>query len=74
MDRDPRIDPRPGDMVCSTRHKDGRERHVVRRDGNNIYYLTVTVNKTSDRKCCWITTWQDWCRANSVEISQLARV
>ena len=66
----PMVDPRPGDIVRSTVCNDHRERHVVSREGGNIYYKLVTEKKTSDLQTCWIKTWKDWCRRNKVAVVQ----
>ena len=51
--RDPRIDPRPGDIVAT--------RTVTRRRGYDIYYV-----RAGREKSCWITTWMEWCRHKEV--------
>lgn len=69
--RDPKIDPQNGDIVRATQFKNERERHVAGRRGNHVDYLAVTAKKTV-QKNCWITTWQDWCRINKVDVIQTA--
>ena len=69
--RNPKIDPRPGDIVRATQFKNGRERHVVARDGGDIDYLAVTSSK-SIQKRCWISTWQSWCAPATVSVVQRA--
>lgn len=72
--RDPAVDPQYGDIVRSTIYKNCRERHPIKRYGamnNEVQYYSVTAQK-SVIKSCWITTWQDWCRKNKVEIIQRA--
>lgn len=64
--RDPAIDPRPGDLVRSTVSKNVKERIVKERKGNDIWYRAFTGNAPARERLCWITTWQDWCRANKV--------
>lgn len=68
--RDPRIDPRAGDVVRASRFKNNRERHVVARHAGDIAYSAVTATK-SVRKTCWITTWQDWCKKHGVDVIQV---
>ena len=53
--RDPRKDPRPGDMVA----KGAKQRRVDARRGSEIDYTDIQSGK---KKNCWITTWNDWCR------------
>jgi len=57
--RDPRENPQPGDIVCTAT---GKRRTVVSRRGGDIAYH----DKILTRRTCWITTWQNWCRRNSV--------
>lgn len=42
----------------------GKMRKVMRREGNNIYYVTVEGGK---ERLCWIVTWSDWCRRRAFE-------
>ena len=63
-ERDPRLDPRPGDVV-----RKGRiSRFVLERDGNRIDYAKRVggVSRFSGSFGCWITTWQDWTRGATV--------
>jgi hypothetical protein len=58
-DRDPRIDPRQGDVVA----KDGQRnvpirRLVAGRDGNQVFYRSA---ENGVVKACWLSTWMDWC-------------
>ena len=57
--RDPRVDPRPGDVV----RKGQRERTVSKRCGSSIDYIE---GKTNRERNCWITTWEEWCRKSDV--------
>jgi hypothetical protein len=62
--RDPKLDPRPGDVLAKT-SKAGKkiERHVVEVDGYDIWY---TDGKKTDRHLCFISTWMQWARAAEV--------
>ena len=62
MYRDPRIDPRPGDVVKPMIGK-GRERHVVYQSSLRINYwsFTETGNHGLGRYC-YPSTWRAWCR------------
>lgn len=68
-DRDPRVDPRVGDVV----RKGDRERTILRTQSTSsggvgeIQY-EVRVDDRPGRKggVCWITSWQDWCRGAEV--------
>lgn len=71
MTRDPTIDPQPGDVVRSTTSKGVRERHVTSRTGNDVYYDSIEANGRPARsRLCFISTWQEWCRANKVRVSR----
>lgn len=59
MTRDPRIEPKPGDIIRKGTANRVLERHVVRRDGGNIYY---TAQNSAVEKCAWITTWRAWAK------------
>ena len=63
IDRDPRIDPQPGDEVIARK----RTRVVTSRIGDNIIYQ-VKEQINAHYKPCWITTWQDWCKNNKAEV------
>lgn len=63
-DRNPELDPQPGDVVTL---RDNRFRRVVRRDGFNIYYVT---SDSGREKCCWIVTWQGWCNRQDILAKQ----
>lgn len=60
---DPRINPQPGDVVHD--RKRNIVRHVITREGGNIKYKR---ERQQGPQFCWITTWQDWCRKNKVEV------
>jgi len=58
-ERDPRIDPQPGDMIRKVMPSGkAADRFVTGRKGNEIYYATRQVRVPI--KNCWITTWQTW--------------
>ena len=61
-ERDPRVDPRPGDVVC---HSDRRRRAV-----SHVEYDLVSGEHFDARGFslfdCWITTWRDWARGGEV--------
>lgn len=58
--RDPRIDPRPGDILNHTDNL--RARMVVEVNGNDIVYRTVGKNGLGAKRQCWISTWREWAR------------
>jgi hypothetical protein len=74
MARDAKTDPQAGDLLIL---QDGRYRRVVDRKGNDIYYHMGTgwgnpakFMENPKRKCCWITSWMDWCRqADIIEVT-----
>lgn len=68
MTRDPTLDPQPGDIVKSTTFKNERERHVMARRGEFVDYTAISPTNLTPRTC-WITAWQDWCRANKVLVT-----
>lgn len=57
--RNPRENPDSGDRVATAT---GKVRTVIERRGNEIRYRT----ETGIERSCWISTWQEWCRKNSV--------
>jgi hypothetical protein len=59
----PLINPQPGDVVFGM----GKTRFVVRRDGGDVWY-TVKGQKTQKEKCCFISTWCDWCKKYKVTV------
>lgn len=65
-ERDPRLDPQPGDKLTVTTAKGTRtSREVISRGGpgdNDIVYKT----DTGKEKKCWISTWMDWAREAEV--------
>lgn len=62
--RDPRLDPQPGDKVYRFSNKGTKStRQVVARVNNDITYLT----HDGKQKKCWIATWMEWCRTAEVE-------
>ena len=56
MNNDPLINPQPGDVVYGM----GKTREVIRRNGSDIWYV-VRGQKVRTEKCCWISTWCNWC-------------
>lgn len=61
MIRDPRINPRPGDVVTPT-IGGGRVRHVTLTWSQVYYwYFTATGLHGPDRNCSY-RTWREWCR------------
>lgn len=52
--RDPRLDPRKGDVL----QKGNRKRVVEMRVENTVNY--------NGERWCWITTWQDWAKKAEV--------
>lgn len=69
MERNPKLDPRAGDIVRATQFKNERERHVIARRGGDVDYYAVTPQKTV-QKNCWISTWQSWCAPEAVVVVQ----
>lgn len=63
MTRNPQVEPQPGDAIRKGTATRVIERHVVRREGNNIYYRT---QNSSIEKCAWITTWRTWAKDATV--------
>ena len=60
-ERDPRIDPKPGDSIRKTMSSGWITRTVVNRRGNCIFYQTK-----GKERACWISTWVDWARKAEV--------
>lgn len=57
-ERDPRVDPQPGDKIFRVTDGTGfrRSRQVVARVDNDITYLT----QDGKKRTCWISTWMEW--------------
>lgn len=76
--RDPRLDPRVGDVV--TCEKDARR--VIKVElgaplggpggvrARNITYVSA---KRRGEHLCWISTWMEWCRANKVDVFEVGK-
>ncbi len=80
MSRDPKTDPRTGDVVMATIGGRSVQRTVTQvnladeRAGfgyraRDVFYET---NLRRGTKVCWITTWQDWCYKNGAEVLETA--
>lgn len=62
--RDPLLDPQVGDKIFKITSSGLRQtRHVVKRVGNDIFYL----DHRGKEKKCWISTWMEWGRTAEVE-------
>lgn len=57
--RDPRFDPREGDIV----ENKGTRRTVSHRQGGQVYYFLHLKTKPGYArvKTCYITSWRTWC-------------
>lgn len=63
MARDPKLDPRPGDVLFTTTASGKRTlREVTKRVNNDITYRV----ESGKVRTCWITTWMDWAREAEV--------
>ena len=68
MKRDPRTDPRPGDMV---RVGDDRERHVISRPTpSTVAFWTVKKDDKRTLGSARLESWQRWCRQYQVTVEQ----
>lgn len=70
MVRDPRVDPRKGDIVRSNVYKNGRERHVTGREMDFVHYLAVSPSATVRRQCR-VAAWRSWCVVNRTDVPQI---
>lgn len=63
-ERDPLVDPQPGDQILKGVGKKNlaRYRDVVERDGHHVRYRS----NSGPVKECWIATWWDWCKGATV--------
>jgi hypothetical protein len=63
---DPRLDPQPGDVLVkntSANNNEGRrERHVIRRIENNVYYR----DHLGKERMCWLDSWLHWAQGASL--------
>jgi hypothetical protein len=60
IDRDPRQDPRTGDIVERISTTSGKpiRRIVVMRDGLQVFYKA---SEDGDILKSWVMTWREWC-------------
>lgn len=70
MPRDPRTDPRPGDIVLASMPSRTVQRAVIQRDGGNVWYKS---SSQSGNRVCWILTWREWCARNNVKVCETAK-
>jgi len=70
MERDPRINPRPGDIVRSCYESIG-ERHVLHVSDCGVKYYGVLQNGKRREGYCLPTIWKKWCRAHRVSVEQI---
>ena len=62
-ERDPRIDPQPGDSLTKKSTSGSTlTRTVTARKGNDIWYLGASARERN----CWITTWQEWAKGAEI--------
>lgn len=71
MQRDPRNNPKPGDIVRSCYDSIG-ERHVTGVSDCNVSYYRVRPSGKRYLGGCLPVMWQKWCRAHRVTVEQLA--
>lgn len=64
-DRNPKIDPQPGDVVLGKNGSINMSRTVMYRNGSNVIY-TRGLNKKEH--LCWITTWHKWASKGTVKV------
>ena len=66
MERDPRINPEPGDWVASS-YKAIPDRTVLAVSACNVRYRTVQGARSVERDCL-PHTWVKWCRAHRAQV------
>jgi len=64
--RDPRVDPRPGDVVARAYGERWKTRIVVERRGANIAYIRQMPSETLCS--CLLAAWQEWCAHPAVQV------
>ncbi len=71
--RDPRVDPQPGDQVHPT-DKWFPDRLVQTRKSDEVTYCLVAHwwNGKEKLGCCSVITWRQWCRENRVRVVLVA--
>lgn len=69
-DRNPAVDPRRGDIVRSTIHGNGRERHVTGRNGDDVGYYAISPTQKKLMHCT-LRAWQRWCKSCVVRVIQV---
>jgi hypothetical protein len=67
--RDPRIDPKPGDIVRSDYPSIG-ERHVIHANECGVSYWRIRPNGRRYDGYCLPGIWQKWCRGHRAAIIQ----
>ncbi|MDE2106226.1 MAG: hypothetical protein KGL39_53900 [Patescibacteria group bacterium] len=68
MERDPTINPQPGDVVKSCYDSIG-ERHVVHVSDCGVTYRRVRPNGARADGYCLPSIWTKWCRAHRVKVT-----
>jgi hypothetical protein len=65
-ERDPRIEPLPGDVIRKVREgAKALDRCVTGRKGHDVYYVAKSHN-AGTIKNCWITTWREWAKGTLI--------
>lgn len=64
MERDPRNDPRAGDVLSKPGGNGPLRREVTSRSGYTVCYRR---NGHRRSRSCWITSWQEWARGATVD-------
>jgi len=66
VQRDPRVDPRPGDVVKRAYGVRWKTRIVTKRRGVTIIYVRHLGSETIC--CCGLSIWQQWCAHPEVQV------
>ena len=65
-ERDPRLDPRPGDIVAKQTRKGVAFREVTTRSGDRVSYTWAGATRPPLTPLSRIASWQRWCREAEV--------
>lgn len=65
LERDPTMNPHPGDKLRFLSRGKPHTREVTGRRGDNIDYR---IDASDVIHTCWISTWQEWCRRRKAEV------
>ena len=70
--RDPRIDPRDGDVVRATIGAQTTRTVLESPWTRSLGYRDMVYYSGQTERSCWITSWREWCRKRKAEVVKIA--